>query len=174
MKPKISTLHGWDMGLKKVAYITTILFRKTFLESSSWRKRYSNPWLHPNMTTNNRATCFGLQSTFSIRTPIHWIHPRSLTVRLWKLMFGVNDPASYWVLVSFQGRSVKLWEGSTSFPFPTTSPWLFPRFFGPRFHANQVPREQVPRGRLYLMKSTEPQKNNFSLYWLFHRDAYNG
>ena len=130
------------MGLKKGAYITTILFRKTFLESSSWRKRYSNPWLHPNMTTNNRATCFGLQSTFSIRTPIHWIHPRSLTVRPWKLMFGVNDPASYWVLVSFQRRSVKLWEGSIlRFPSRRLLPTVFPTVFRTSF-----PRQSGSKG----------------------------
>ena len=66
--------------------------------------------------------------------------------------------------ISFQGRTVKLWEGSTSFPFPTTSPYRFSHGFS----------DLVSTPIRYLMKSTEPQKNNFSLYWLYNRDAYNG
>ena len=154
------------------------LFRKTFLESSSWKKMLKcllQPMATPKYDYKQQSYVFWIAinlfhtDTHTLNTPPKF-NSLPLEVDVWSQRSGFLLGFG----ISFQRRSVKLWEDSTSFPFPTTSPWLFPRFFGPRFHANQVPREQVPRGRLYLMKSTEPQKNNFSLYWLYNRDAYNG
>ena len=42
------------------------------------------------------------------------MHPGSLTARPWKMVGKEDDPASYWVSVTFQGRAVKLREGSAS------------------------------------------------------------
>ena len=51
-----------------------------------------------------------IQVNWHIVIMSQFIHPRSLTVRPWKIVLG--RLLSYWVSVTFQGRAVELREGN--------------------------------------------------------------
>ena len=53
-------------------------------------------------------------SSQTISRVFEWLHPRSLTARPWKMMGLEDDPASYWVSITFPGRTVKPGEGRWS------------------------------------------------------------